>query len=73
MRRAAIERSQTIREWKARHWHDEQLEPGRYRKGHTAKGCHRWCSFCRAKKLKPTRKLLRSDVALREWLREMSD
>jgi len=72
MRRAAIERPWTVREWKARQWFDELLEPGCYRKGRRATGCHRWCSSCRDKKLKPTKRLLMSNLAVREWLREMN-
>jgi hypothetical protein len=72
MRRAASERPKTVREWKARQWFDELREAGRYRKGRRALGCHRWCSSCRDKKLKPTRKLLLRDVAVNEWLEEMN-
>jgi len=73
MTRAAIERRRTIREWKSRREDDEFFPPGYFRKGRRAMGCHRWCSSCRDKKLKPTRKLLRSDLAVREWLRETND
>jgi hypothetical protein len=73
MQRAYLERPQTIREWQRRHDFDDALQPGRYRKGHRALGCHRRCTHCRALKLIPTRKLLKSNLDLSEWLRELNN
>lgn len=72
MTRAATERQWVIREWKARRKDDEFLSPGYFRKGRRALGCPRWCAHCRAVKLEPTRHLLRSNLAIREWIGELA-
>jgi hypothetical protein len=73
MRRASLDRQRTIREWRSRLEMDDALEPGRFRKGRTARGCPRRCTHCRAKKLEPTLQTVRSDLSFREWLRTILD
>ena len=69
MRRASQDRRRTLREWKARLPVDDALEPGRFRKGRTARGCSRRCAHCAAKKSRPTLQQERAGLALEEWLR----
>jgi hypothetical protein len=66
MRRAAIERLRTIREWRQRPPMDAALEPSRFRKGRTALGCPRRCEHCRALQSEPSRQERRARLSHRE-------
>lgn len=68
MRRASIERPRTIREWRNRSPSDESLEPGRFRKGRTARGCPHRCVHCRVRKQLPTIQEKRALLNFTEWL-----
>ena len=66
MRRASIERQRTVREWRNRLEMDATLEPGRFRKGRTARGCPHFCGHCKAQKAAPTLHEIRSRISLAE-------
>lgn len=68
MRRASNERQWTIREWRNRLPSDESLEPGRFRKGRTARGCPHRCVHCRVQKQLPTIQEKRVLLNFAEWL-----
>ena len=68
MRRATIERQRTLREWRNRLPSDESLEPGRFRKGRTARGCPHRCVYCRVKKQVPTLQEKRTLLNLADWV-----
>jgi len=62
MKRAALERSRTLREWRRRLPMDADLEPGRFRKRRTVHGCPGRCSHCRALKTTPARQQRVADI-----------
>ena len=68
MRRASLERQRTLREWRNRLRADETLEPGRFRKGRTARGCPHRCVHCRVRKEFPTIQEQRGLLNFAEWV-----
>ena len=66
MRRAFLDRSITLVEWRDRHPLDVDLSPGYFRKGRRARGCPRSCAHCRALKSRPARQQARADLAWSE-------
>lgn len=68
MRRASVQRQRTIREWRDRLPSDESLEPARFRKGRSARGCPHRCVHCRVRKQFPTIQEKRVLLNFAEWL-----
>jgi hypothetical protein len=68
MRRASLERQRTLREWRKRLLVDETLEPGRFRKGRSARGCPKRCVHCRIRKQSPTIQEQRGLLNFADWL-----
>ena len=85
MRRAAIERPQTVRRWRAhaRVVHDSEPtgcvcdeQPGRFRKGQRVAGCPLpRCMFCKADKLLGGPRMVqrRSDLSFAEWITDPTE
>jgi len=71
MRRAYLERRRTLGEWRERLPVDEDLQPGRFRKGRTARGCPHRCTHCRDKKRLPSVQRKRVELNFAEWLRAL--
>ena len=70
MWRSHLDRRTTFGEWRKRSAADADLAPGRFRKGRRARGCPRYCIYCRLRKLEQPRRELLADMALREWTAE---